>query len=292
MHNSACVFIYFIFDSVWSQLSSHLSKILSVWSEQPKEIKDGLKALRRSLFAPVAHRLGWEFHEKEDYLSSVLRVLAITNAGRSNDAQTAEEAKRRFWQFVEGNTEVLHPNLRAPVYDIVLYTAESEEEEEKVWEHILKIYRDESLPTDQRLTALSALGGTKHKGLIQRYLDMSLDEKEVRGQDQFYVFGALSSNPEAREILWNFFKQNYDLLYAKFSKSLSLFGSAVRSTVSGFVSYERIADVEAFFADKETKEYARSLQQALETARVNTKWIERDHQTVAEWVHENAKNFA
>ncbi|ORE08615.1 hypothetical protein BCV72DRAFT_86089 [Rhizopus microsporus var. microsporus] len=277
---------------VWSQLSSHLSKILSVWSEQPKEIKDGLKALRRSLFAPVAHRLGWEFHEKEDYLISVLRVLAITNAGRSNDAQTAEEAKRRFWQFVEGNTEVLHPNLRAPVYDIVLYTAESEEEEEKVWEHILKIYRDESLPTDQRLTALSALGGTKHKGLIQRYLDMSLDEKEVRGQDQFYVFGALSSNPEAREILWNFFKQNYDLLYAKFSKSLSLFGSAVRSTVGGFVSYERIADVEAFFADKETKEYARSLQQALETARVNTKWIERDHQTVAEWVHENAKNFA
>jgi aminopeptidase 2 len=273
-------------------LSTHLSKILSVWYEEPEEIRDGLKALRRSLFAPIAHKLGWEFAETDDYLTNILRVLALTNAGRSNDGETVEEARKRFWQFVEGNTDALHPNLRGPVYNIVLDAAENEEEEEKLWEQVLKIYRDETLPTDQRLIALNSLGGIKSKTLIQRYLDMSMDEKEVRGQDSLYVFGSLSSNPDARDILWNFFTENFDVLHAKFAKSLSLFGSAIRSAVGGFVKFDRINEIESFFADKDTKEYARSLQQALEGARVNAKWVERDHQLVANWIEENAKNFA
>lgn len=277
---------------VWSQLSTHISKILSVWYEQPEETRDGLKSLRRSLFAPIAHKLGWEFAETDDYLTNILRVLALTNAGRSNDGETVEQAKKRFWQFVEGNTDALHPNLRGPVYSIVLGAAENEEEEEKLWEEILKIYRDETLPTDQRLIALSSLGGVKGKALIQRYLEMSLDEKEVRGQDSLYVFGSLSSNPDARDILWNFFTSNFDLLHSKFSKSLSLFASTVRSAVGGFVTFDRISEIEAFFADKDTKEYERSLQQALEGARVNAKWVERDHQLVADWITENVKSFA
>lgn len=276
---------------VWSQLSTHISKILSVWYEQPEDTRNGLKALRRSLFAPIAHKLGWEFAETDDYLTNILRVLALTNAGRSNDVETVEQAKKRFWQFVEGNTDALHPNLRGPVYSIVLGAAENEEEE-KLWEEILKIYRDETLPTDQRLIALSSLGGAKSKALIQRYLDMSIDEKEVRGQDSLYVFGSLSSNPDARDILWDFFTTNFDLLHTKFSKSLSLFASTVRSAAGGFVAFDRISEVEAFFADKDTKAYERSLQQALEGARVNAKWVERDHQLVADWITENVKNFA
>lgn len=277
---------------VWSQLSTHLSKILSTWYEQPEEIRDGLKALRRSLFAPIAHKLGWEFAESDDYLTNILRVLALTNAGRSNDGEVVEQARKRFWQFVEGNTDALHPNLRGPVYNIVLGAAENEEEEEKLWEQVLKIYRDETLPTDQRLIALNSLGGVKSKALIQRYLDMTMDEKEVRGQDSLYVFGSLSSNPDARDLLWEFFTNNFDLLHNKFSKSISLFASTVRSAVGGFVTFDKINEIEAFFADKDTKEYARSLQQALEGCRVNAKWVERDHQVVADWVHKNAKNFA
>lgn len=277
---------------VWSQLSTHISKILSVWYEQPEETRDGLKSLRRSLFAPIAHKLGWEFAETDDYLTNILRVLALTNAGRSNDRETVEQAKKRFWQLVEGNAEALHPNLRGPVYGIVLGAAENEDEEEKLWEEILKIYRDEALPTDQRLIALSSLGGPKSKALIQRFLQMSLDEKEVRGQDSLYVFSSLSANPDAREILWTFFTTNFDLLHSKFSKSLSLFASIVRSAVGGFVSFDRISEIEAFFADKDTKEYERSLQQTLEGSRVNAKWVERDHQLVANWITENVKNFA
>ncbi|KAG0164361.1 Aminopeptidase 2 mitochondrial [Apophysomyces sp. BC1034] len=276
----------------WSQISTHFSNILDAFYEQPQEIRDGLKALRRHLFAPIAHKLGWEFAATDDYLTNILRVLALSNAGRSNDAQTVTQAKERFWQFVQGNTDAVHPNLRGPVFSIALESAENEEEETRVWEEILKIYRDESLPTDQRLIALSSLGTTKSEALTKRYLNMSLDDKEVRGQDSIYVFRSLATNPRARDLFWEFFSQNYDILHAKFSKSLSLFGSAVRSAVGGFASLEKIREVEGFFADKDTKEYARPLQQALEGAKVSAKWVNRDHSIVADWVQENARRFA
>ncbi|CAO3593307.1 unnamed protein product [Absidia cylindrospora] len=276
---------------VWSQLSTHLSNILGVWYEQPEHIKDGLKALRRSLFAPVAYRLGWEFAETDDYLTNILRVLALTNAGRSNDVATVEEAKKRFHKFVAGDIDALHPNLRGPVYGIVLSNAESVEEEHAVWEKILQMYHNETLPTDQRLIALNALGGAKNEALISRYMLMSLDEKEVRGQDSIYVFGSLAANPDARLLFWQFFSQNYDLLQSKFSRSPSLFGAAVRSAVGGFSSLEQLDHIEAFFSTKDTKQYARPLQQALEGARVNSKWLLRSKDSVAQWVQEYANRF-
>lgn len=162
--------------------------MLSVWADQPEEVCNCLKALRRSLFAPVARRLGWEFAATDDYLTNTLRVLAIGNAGRSNDAEIIAEAKKRFWAFVEGNKEALHPNLRGPVYNILLLTANDSSEEEKVWLKILEIYRNEALPSDQRLIALNELGSVKNPDLIRRYLNMSLDDNEIRSQDSIYVF--------------------------------------------------------------------------------------------------------
>jgi aminopeptidase 2 len=265
---------------------------LGVWYEQPKEIRDSLKSFRRSLFAPIAHKLGWQVSENDDYLTSILRVLAITNAGRSNDEATVEEAKKRFWEFVGGNSEAIHPNLRGPVFNIVLGAAEDEQEEHKLWEEVLKIYRDESLPSDQRLVALNCLGGIKSETLIKRYLEMSLDEKEIRGQDSFYVYSSLSANPDARDLFWQFFTEHFGKLHDKFSKSLSLFGAAVKCAVGGFVSLDRIKEAEEFFADKDTKEYARSLEQALEGARVNAHWVNRDHTLVADWLRDNAHKFA
>lgn len=101
----------------------------------------------------------------------------------------------------------------------------------------------------------------------------------------------LSVNADARDLFWEYFRENYDALHAKFAKSISLFGSAVRSVVGGFTTFERLEEIEAFFANKETKEYERPLQQALESARVNAKWLQRDAAVVEAWVRKNSAKF-
>jgi hypothetical protein len=70
------------FHSVWSQVSSSLSNLRSVFS-QNEQVADGLKKFTRSLAAPAAERIGWEFQANEDYLVIQLRKLLISMAGNA-----------------------------------------------------------------------------------------------------------------------------------------------------------------------------------------------------------------
>lgn len=68
--------------SVWSQLSSTLANLRSVFS-QSEAAAGGLKEFTRALAAPAAERIGWEFQPHEDYLTIQLRKLLIGMAGNA-----------------------------------------------------------------------------------------------------------------------------------------------------------------------------------------------------------------
>ncbi|RUP43712.1 hypothetical protein BC936DRAFT_136832 [Jimgerdemannia flammicorona] len=270
--------------SVWSQISGHLSSIISAWYEQPGHVLSAFKALRRHLFSPLAHKLGWEFPASEEYLTAMLRIVVIPNAGYGADKRIVAEAQDRFWRFVrDSDATAVHPNLRGIVYGIVLQHAKDEAEETGVWEAILRVFKDTSLPTDQRYIALSKLGDTKSQALVERLLGMTLDSEQIRQQDVIYAFRSLGSNMHARTYLWSFFSRNFDFFHERFVNSMKLFDILIKSSIDGFSDDARINEVEAFFVGKDTKEYDRSLRQAIEAARVNAKWVARDRADVEAW---------
>ncbi|ORZ06624.1 aminopeptidase [Absidia repens] len=273
---------------VWSQLASHMKSLISAWYEQPKEVMDGLLSVRRELFGPLAERLGWDVRANENDLTNLLRVLAISNAGLSKHEATIQEAKKRFWAYVEGDNEVLHPNLRSTVFNIVLSELTNnngnDDELTRAWEAVLTIYQDESLSSDQRLMALVALGYTRDAALIERYLAMASDESQVRSQDVIYIYSRLGDSVEGRDRLYKYFVDNFDKLHVKFSKNISMFGNIVQSTVQGYASFDKLKVIKEFFKDKDTKEYARPLQQSLESIHVRAKWVERDSDSVRTWI--------
>lgn len=81
LHLAAAVTDY-RFHSVWSQVSSSLANLRSVFS-QNEQVAEGLKKFTRSLAAPAAERIGWEFQANEDYLIIQLRKLLIAMAGNA-----------------------------------------------------------------------------------------------------------------------------------------------------------------------------------------------------------------
>lgn len=177
--------------SVWSQISTHLSSILSAFYQQPSHVTAALRALQRHLFSPLAHKLGWEFPAEEDYLTTMLRIVAITNAARGSDSNTIREAQDRFWRFVrDGDHAAVHPNLRGAVYETVLHQAKDEAEETAVWDAIFGVYKNTNLPTDQNLIALNGLGEVRSPTLARRLLELSLDTDQIRGQDVIFVWRA------------------------------------------------------------------------------------------------------
>ncbi|KAI9303817.1 aminopeptidase [Cunninghamella echinulata] len=269
---------------VWSQLAGHLGSVISVWYEQPEEVKEGLNKVRRNLFGPLATQLGWTVGSGDNDLTNLLRVLAISSAGGSKHTETIEEAKKRFWSFVGGDHDSIHPNLRSSVFSITLKNEEDSEQVIKAWEAILAIYKDESIPNDQQLIALSVLGDTKNPSLIKRCLDMVLDETQVRPQDVVYIFSTLGNNDKARDELWNFFVENYEVLHKKFGKNISMFGNIVKAIIRGYANFEKLETIREFFKDKDTKEYERPLQNALEDVTIRAKWVQRDNNSVTSWV--------
>lgn len=65
-------------------MSSSLANLRSVFS-QNEAVAEGLKKFTKTLAAPAAEKIGWEFQPNEDYLTVQLRKLLIAMAGNAGD---------------------------------------------------------------------------------------------------------------------------------------------------------------------------------------------------------------
>ncbi|KAG9292135.1 hypothetical protein G9A89_005279 [Geosiphon pyriformis] len=267
---------------VWSEINSRITALTSVWFEQPENVYQGLLSFERKLVSKLVHQLGWEYSDTEEYLTTMLRTLVIKIAGRAGDPEVVKEAHRRFKLLTEENDQsAVHPNIRGTVYQIVLAHGGGAKE----FDSILEIFRN-SPTADQQILALTGLGFAQQPELIQRGLEFSISS-EVRSQDIIYPFASFQSNRKSRKLLWEFVKTNWEPLQERYSKSLNLFGNVIKCSVDSFASHELADDVEAFFSDKDSKDFARPLHQSLETIRANTAWLKRDEKDVEDWLKRN-----
>ncbi|CAG8543698.1 10366_t:CDS:10, partial [Acaulospora colombiana] len=254
---------------VWMEINSRLTDLLTTWFEQPEPIYQGLLAFQRHLVSGLVRKLGWEYSDSDDYLTTMLRTL-MDNSYFSNSV--VEEARRRFNLFMYENDETaFHPNIRGAVYEIVLTQGG-----EKEFNAILDVYKKAGT-ADQKIVALTALGFAQQENLIQRFLQFAISD-EVKNQDIIYALAGLQSNRKSRRPLWNFMKQNWELIHERYFKSLVLFGNVVKYSTESFSSEDDIRDIENFFKDKNTKEFERPLKQSLENIRVNAAWLTRDEE--------------
>lgn len=81
---------------VWSQISSSLANLRSIFS-QNESVAKGLKRFTRELASPAAERIGWNFEPNEDYLTVQLRKLLIGMAGFAGDEKYVKSLIHRFY---------------------------------------------------------------------------------------------------------------------------------------------------------------------------------------------------
>ncbi|KAL1915149.1 uncharacterized protein VTP21DRAFT_7630 [Calcarisporiella thermophila] len=263
---------------VWQEIATRLQTLGMVFSEQEEEVQEALRSFQRQLYSKLAKQLGWEYPEGEDYLTTLLRTLVLRHAGRSGVPEVVAEAKRRFELFAHKNdTSALHPNARSLTYEIVVLHGGQTE-----FDAVLKIFR-ETETVDQKLGALQALGFTRKEDLIKRVMELSISD-EVKPQDIIYALPAIASSGKGRYLLWQFVQDNWNLFCERYSRSLNLLGLIVKTSTSTFSSEAMLKEIERFFADKDTKDFARPLEQSLETIRVSAQWLERDREDVVSWL--------
>ncbi|KAI1317204.1 Aminopeptidase 2 mitochondrial [Mortierella claussenii] len=262
---------------VWVAIAERVNVLSSVFYKESDDFQKALDKFQRKLFSKAAAKLGWETKSTDDYRSTLLRKLLLTNAGCAGDETVVQEAQKRFEVYVGGDAKALNQNVQSAAFEIVVLHGD-----EADFEKVLKCWRD-ATATDQKLAAIGALTAARHPALVQQLLELSVSE-EVKAQDIIYFFGGLSRNPHARHELWEYIKTNWEMLSNRYVGSMALLGNIVKSGVGRFTSEEMAKDCEAFFEGKKVDDISRPIAQSLEVIRSNAKWVARDADDVRQWL--------
>ena len=195
-------------DRVWSAITTALGGVRSVFASNQR-VANGLKKFALRLVTPAVERIGWEFPENEDYLTSQLRPLLIESAGVAGHERIVAEAYKRFKTYMSPSPEsptlsAIHPSLRRTVMRLAC-THNSDEAYPLIVRHYLT-----TKSIDGRETCLLAMGRVQTVPLARQFFAFLLSPA-VATQDVHSGATALAGNKlEIKTALWECIKEFWD----------------------------------------------------------------------------------
>ncbi|XP_066249820.1 puromycin-sensitive aminopeptidase [Euwallacea similis] len=258
--------------NVWSSVNNILSRLSQLLGNTP--YREGYDNYQKQLLSKVYRRLGWNSRPNETHLDTLLRSLILGRMALLNDESTIKEARTRLREHLAG-TRVLPADLRSACYKTVLRAGGDPE-----FFTLLRLYRSSDLHEEKDRISRS-FGATTDEHLLTRVLEFAMSD-EVRSQDRVFVIISVSLNSSGRDLAWEFFKTNWSILKEQFS-GLFLLSRLVKFLTENFTSEERAAEIETFFQEHSAPGTERTVQQSLETVRLNAKWLQRDGAAIAKY---------
>ncbi|KAK6341017.1 hypothetical protein TWF696_009328 [Orbilia brochopaga] len=262
---------------VWQTIVTALSAVQSVFGTGNPDVKAALKKFALSLYSPAAEKLGWQFAENEDFLTTQLRGLLIGAAASAGHENIITEAKRQFASYFSGDTSAIHAALKLRVFRIGISEG-GKSEYDQVWEEYLRA----TSPDGKEIT-LQSLGKAKEHTLITDYLSKMLSDK-IPTQNTHYVSSALAMNSDARPHVWEFVKTRWEDIVKLLGGNMVLLDRFVRVTLNKFADEKILEELKAFFEGKDQRGYDRAVKVAIDSVSGNVSWRKRDEMAVTEWL--------
>ena len=259
--------------SVCTDLASNLGGVDTLlWDEPCYPL---FQAFARSIFHPIAKRIGWDARPGEGHLDALLRSTALAQLGSYEDQEALEEASTRFAHYLEEPAKV-HPDIRRVVFSLAAMRGDRD-----TYDTIWDLQKQATLQ-EEKLRLLMALTDFHQTDLLDETLQRSLSE-DVRVQDTISVVTSVAADRRGRDLAWQFLKSNwseFDRRYAHGGFGLM----RLVSITSGFTTAERREDVEGFFRDNPAPAAERSIRQSLERIELSIAWLERNRAELSEWL--------
>ncbi|KAK8697108.1 hypothetical protein V6N13_113265 [Hibiscus sabdariffa] len=251
--------------TVLSNLISITRKVGRIVADARPDLMDNINQFFINLFQYSAEKLGWDAKQGESHLDAMLRGEILTALAVFGHKETLNEASRRFDAFLnDRNTPLLPPDIRKATYVAVMQAVTSSSR--IGFESLLRVYRETDL-SQEKIRILGSLSSCPDPAIVLEVLKFSLSP-EVRSQDAIY---GLRVSKEGREVAWTWLKDNWDYIVKTFGGFL--ISRFVSEVVSPFASFEKVKEVEEFFASRETPAIARTLKQSIERVNINANWV-------------------
>lgn len=259
--------------TVWASITNCLVKLQILISHT--EYKNAFDDYACKLYLPIAEKLGWDAKPNESHLDTLLRSLVLGRLVSFNCEKVCEEAQIRFEKHVSGEC-ILPADLRTVCYKAVLQNGNSE-----TFDLMLKLYRATDLHEEKDRIS-RALGSIRDVEILKKVIEFAMSE-EVRAQDSVFVIVAVAMNPRGRDMTWEYFKSHCQELLDQYEGGF-LLSRLVKYLTENFASEEKAKEVEAFFETCEIPGTERTVSQSVETIRLNAAWLNRDRDSMKEFL--------
>uniref|UniRef100_A0A3Q4BRR7 Aminopeptidase n=1 Tax=Mola mola TaxID=94237 RepID=A0A3Q4BRR7_MOLML len=227
----------------------------------------------------ILHRFGslmekqtWQ--EEESVSKQELRSALLETACSLNKENCTQQAKVMFKKYVEsGGTFRIPGDLQQVVFNVA---AQSNED----WSNLLNMFVNVTYDAEKRKMLLG-LASTQDPLILKEGLKGDI----VQTQELPLVISTVCKGFAGYLFAWDFIQENWDQLIEKFHVGSFAMQTIIKSATSHFSTQTHLIQVQAFFSSlKDRGSQMRSVQEALETIRLNQRWMDNNLSTLQKWL--------
>ncbi|XP_013400083.2 putative aminopeptidase-2 [Lingula anatina] len=239
------------------------------------------KAYMLGLVLPLYNRHGWA--TIDDPVESFSRTSAIGHACAYGHQHCLDEATNLFRQWMNTpNPDANNPikvDLKSLVYCYAIKNGGQTE-----WDWAYERYKKANVAAEKS-KLIVALTCSNEPWILNRYLEYSMDRKEVRQQDAVSVMANIAGNSIGKSMAWNFFRANWDKIFAEYGSGPFDFSTLISSVTSWFNTEFELEQLQALMSSKgNLGSGKRAFEQAVEKTRANIKWMQANEQKLGDWL--------
>ncbi|XP_076258416.1 aminopeptidase N-like isoform X2 [Rhynchophorus ferrugineus] len=232
----------------------------------------------------------------DDYITRRIRQTVLEWSCRSSESKCVHESRARFRQWMindkssrnrNGTMSMIAPNLRS-----IIYCTAIREGTDIEWNFAYERYTETSSPSEKNIL-LDALGCTKLKWLLSRYLDKLIDGYSIRIQDADRVFESVAKNKEGTLIAFDFIRKNWNELLNHYGGGFNILGNMIQSLSKHMTNEFQLEEL-LRFRDSIKPNISTTTQAfdvAIETVKANVEWMKKNYKQVETWLSTNQEQF-
>ncbi|GAA5820809.1 hypothetical protein JCM10212_002096 [Sporobolomyces blumeae] len=261
---------------VWTEIADAFREMLDAWWEQPEGVVDALRSFARSLFEPLAKRLGYEHRDNEDPTTKRFRTMVISALAAAEHAETLAWVQASFGKMLAGQMSPSAADSALTIVSTAVRHGTSRE-----YQVALGLYGNAPTP-QHKMAAIAGLTGSSDVELLRQTAGMLATGQVVPEDMSKFLYG-LARNPRSRRMVWGFVQQAWPVLEQQFRGSM-LLGRIASAAFESFSTDTDADAVEAFFSKKETAAFQQPLDQGIEAIRSKVRWLARETDNVQRWL--------
>lgn len=256
---------------VWDIIATTLGDLRHILGN---DVRQALKPFVRNLVDEQLTRLSWDESDKDSHFDKLLRPLILGLASGADTKEVIEVAKQKF-DKAEDITDIAS-NLRNMIIASVSHNGGEVE-----FNKLLGMLKKSKSPED-KLVLAHGLTNFRNKAQYNKSIEIFKSDL-VKLQDIHYwiIYGL--NNPEFRQTVWHWIKQNWTWLKENFANDMSYPRLPVYIARS-FNNKNSLEDYNQFFESVYENCLDRGIKQGKEIICANIAWRKRDEKAVIEWL--------